>query len=148
MKTLQLILLSSTLLMLSCNKPKTFEYPEKKGEIVNILALDDNATVMQDVDYALLALLPSRKSIKVVITNLSTIPFDDPEPQWSFTAVTTDNWVESVYAEYKQTFSSKNKGKECYMKLKFTGGIIGNGSARIDIYENSEEITSSKIINW
>ncbi len=139
----------ATLFLLgACNKPKVFTYPDKKDELTNILALPNNAQLQQDVDYAFYALLPFRKDIKVVFTNLSTIPFDEQEPVWYFVPNNTGNWASSEYAEYKQTFSSKKKGQECYLKMHFEGGIIGNGSMRMDIYENSETVTFSKILNW
>lgn len=151
--TLSTLLLFSVLLFQSCNKteePKPIDpllqpnYSvsyENSG--VNLLALTDSSTIVAGDYYTLSVQLGKDAKIKVVLTNLSTT-----DALWLYAL--NNHWTVGPYNQGVQEFSTTRDGLSI-MTLQFLQGVGvngGPGSCRIDIYENSEEITASKVVFW
>jgi hypothetical protein len=146
--TLTLLSILAFTLMVSCKKKTKKEdttyinYPGTAYFGTNILALPDGG--LGSGTYGMGAELGKDAQLKIVITNLSTQTNTNlPQPFWGYQ--NNIGWVISPY-NTTQTFTSSQIDKVDAELVFIQGG--GQGSCKIDIYENSNSITKTKYFHW
>ncbi len=137
-----LIIAFGCLLIFSCKKEdrkKVAWYPPISFNGTNILALKDSSILNASTIYSIAANLEKDQTLKVVLTNLS----EYTHVVWQTSNL--ENWIASLIEPQgkSQSFTSSTHG-DLDMKIEFTF----QAPIRIDIYEDADTITSSKIIFW
>ncbi len=141
---LLLILFFLIVLTSGCHKVGTITYPTSINYGDNILKLNAIDSVTAGESYSLEVDMTKKSDLKLVFTNLSDHPTSSAVtfPKWLYDF--NDGWNIGNYENDQQTFHSIKEGKTD-MQVVFTGV---NGKCRIDFYENSNNITNSKLIRW
>lgn len=121
-----------------CNKEEklSITYPSSGAYGENVLALADNSSLTSVNGYSLCAELGKKAELKVVITQLSG------SGVWFY--ADKNGWTVSSYSGGSQQFESNTDGK-IDLDITFENGP---GSCRVDYYENSSSVTSSKTFTW
>lgn len=123
----------------SCTKRKEIIYPQEMFYGLNINSID---YILDGEQYSFGAVLGKKADLKIVFTNTSTNTMNNPS--WGYGG--GDGITATIY-DYNvgvQTFRPTHDG-EVFTSILFTGSP---GSCRIDYYENSDEVTNSKILTW
>ena len=140
MKSIQFTLILLLFLGISsCKKRKEISYPQTMLYGLNINSID---YIVSGEEYSFGAVLGKKAELKIIITNTSTNTMNNPS--WAYAV--PEGIKASIY-DYNvgiQTFEPTKVG-EVYTLMMFTGSP---GSCRIDYYENSDEVTNSKILTW
>jgi hypothetical protein len=135
------------LLFTACKKSVNgISYDNDLNDNENLLEIEDGATLQEEAAYALFAELEEGATIKVLITNLtdnSGVMEPSSMGEWYMEAFEEIGWMISDYEDKKQTFESIGDGTQ-FIDLYFNA----QGSARMDIYENSEEVTRTVNFTW
>lgn len=147
------LLLVLIVTLLACKKedddPKDkITYPTSTSFGVNILEQTETDSTGIETDtiqgyesYGMAANLEDNASLKIVISQQNTP--NDYASFWFYDASFISGWhvttVEEVY--YSQTCEAIEKG-DVYMQIYFPN----NTKCKIDYYENSDEVTYSKMI--
>lgn len=137
------LLILSIISLYSCNKEEKLiiTYPNACSNGENILTKNTNDTVSNQSDYSLCADLGKKATLKVIITNLSTVVLGTPEPVWFFT--NENGWTVSEYVNKQQTFTSTSSGT-IDLLMQF-GGV---GKCKIEIFENDTLVPKIKTLFW
>lgn len=152
MKNLTLLLVL-IVTILACKKedddPKNkITYPASTSFGLNILQQTETDSTEIETDtiqgyesYGMVANLEENASLKIVISQQNNP--NDYANFWFFDASFMSGWhftyVDEIY--YSQTFEAIEKG-DIYMQIYFPN----NSKSKIDYYENSDEITYSKMV--
>ncbi len=125
----------------SCKKSKEISFPTTGSFGENILLKNNGDSLSNISSYSLTADLGRKAELKIIITNQSL-----SNETWFYTSV--DGWEVSDYSG-KQTFTSSNNGI-IDLDIEFVAGTgtYLEGRCQVDIYENSENITKSILLNW
>ena len=128
---------------ISCSKgKKSIDFPATDTYGQNLLAMEDGDDLSKQTSYSFSAVLGSKANLKVVFTNLSEEIDGQPQAVWAYSE--GDGWVTSDYESNTQTFESNDDGK-IIQEITF---LFSPGSFRMDVYENSSSVTSSKTMTW
>jgi hypothetical protein len=126
---------------LGCNKQEklAISYPTNGLNGINLLALTSDSLEVAPVNYSMNAVLGEKAQLKIVITKL---PTPSSNSVW-FYDVMTDGWIGGDFDGTSQEFTSTKAGN-IDLDLEFQG----QGTCRIDYYENSKTVTKSKVFSW
>jgi hypothetical protein len=136
-----LAVLTLIFLTLGCNKQEklAISYPTNGLNGINVLALTSDSLEVAPVNYSMNAVLGEKAQLKIVITKLAS---PSSNSVWFYDAM-TDGWIGGDFDGTSQEFISTKTGN-IDLDLEFQG----QGTCRIDYYENSKTVTKSKVFSW
>lgn len=127
----------------SCKKPGAISYPTSFNYGENLLG-KSTSELLNGESYSLEANLTKRCDLKIVITNLSEESSPGVKPRWNMDYIT--GWTVGNYnADGTQSFTTLQPGTSD-LQLVFIGTTPGK--CQVDFYENSGNITNTKVFTW
>ena len=112
-----------------------FDFPEQGLFGPNLLALNDQDTILPGQSYSLAAVIPENGTLKV--------RFYSTNNTWFYVVSSNNGWLVSEFQEntttgdHEQTFTTIESGQEVDLHMGFSDQL--DGIVQLDIFENSLE---------
>ena len=153
MKITLILLNIFALFLISCKKEipdpiivdplDSISYVNTLNNNINILQITEGDSLTDSLTYALYANLEENATLKIRFTNLSEYPDSSiAKATWFYSNKL--NWYVSDYENDQQTFSSTGKGTHSIDLNVFRAP----GKAKMEVFENSDEITKTVTFTW
>lgn len=130
--------------LISCEKNNEIFYPPSGLHGPNLLVKGASSSLTPNENLSMRADLNKQSRLKIIISNTSN--YTGPAanaPIWVTSG--ENNWNLSSYQSHLQEFTTTRRADRADLAIKF---INSPGSARIDFYENSNQITKTIMVSW
>jgi hypothetical protein len=128
----------------SCEKNNEIYFPPNGLHGPNLLIKGASSALTPNSNYSMRADLSPQSKLKVIFTNTST--YTGPvanAPKWVISG--ENDWNVSSYVSHVQEFSATRKATKADLAIKF---MNSPGTAKIEFYENSNEVTKTIMVTW
>jgi hypothetical protein len=128
----------------SCEKNNEIYFPPNGLHGPNLLVKGASSVLTADENYSMRADLSPQSKLKVIFTNTST--YTGPvanAPKWIISG--ENDWNVSSYVSHVQEFSATRKATKADLAIKF---VNSPGTAKIEFYENSNDVTKTIMVTW
>lgn len=132
------------LLLSSCEKNDEIFFPPNGLHGPNLLVKGAVSVIPANENFSMRADLNRQSRLKIVIANTSN--YTGPAANAPLWMISGENeWNASSYQGHLQEFTTTRRATKADLAIKF---INSPGEARIDFYENSNQVTKTIFVNW
>ena len=139
-----LLSLGLFLVLVSCEKNNEIYYPPQGLHGPNLLTKGATAVLATEENYSMRADLSPQSKLKIVFTN--TTNYTGPAanaPKWIISG--ENDWNSVSNTSDVQEFTTTKRASKADLAIQF---LNSPGTAKIEFFENSNQVTKTMLVSW